>query len=454
VLASVLGPACAAAQGGRADAPAVAAEDLPPDQARGLMMAAHRGRNPVIARALAEVLLQRDPRDVQALQVLAASYYASGRPDLAVAAGRRAWAASGTSRQLRFDSAMIVAESQFSRKRIGASRFWLRRAAEYAPTAAGRDTAIRAFRGIAPQQRLRTRLDFGIAPNSNVNGGSSSDTLVLFGIPFTLSGDSQALSGIEYRSGLGLTYRLSEDRRHATDIGANLALREYSLTSEAEAQAPGAKGSDYAFAAAEVFVRYAFLPGQSTNPADVRLTLGHNWYGREDLSDYLRLDIGREWKTGERTAFRLGAGVERQERYDRDDRSATIATLSGEFRGSLATGNGYAFGLSLRDVDARAVDTEHDAAILSVSYGWTRPVLGAEVTASLSVERRDYPRSAFAAGGREDTRMTAGLSLFFREMDYLGFAPQIDLRASRNASNVSLYDSLDLGISLGLRSSF
>lgn len=36
----------------------------------------------------------------------------------------------------------------------------------------------------------------------------------------------------------------------------------------------------------------------------------------------------------------------------------------------------------------------------------------------------------------------------------MGFSPVLDLRATRNRSNAALYDTQDVGITLGIKSSF
>ena len=110
--------------------------------------------------------------------------------------------------------------------------------------------------------------------------------------------------------------------------------------------------------------------------------------------------------------------------------------------------------MTFRETNARAADTANVARGLSAGYSWARPVAGARISTQLSVEERDFGRTLLAPGGRNDLRLTGSLSLFFPNLDYMGFAPVIDLRASRNRSNVGLYDSEDYGVSLSVRSSF
>lgn len=430
-----------------------AAVEATPDQVRMLAVAAHNQRQPALARDLALVLLERDPGDSLALQILAASYFALGDLDASVAAGRSAFHAAST-RQYRHDAAMIVAETQFRRGRVGAARLWLRRAVEYAQTPQERDLAIRAFQGIGARQRLKSTLSFGLSPSSNINGGSSSGTLILFGIPFTLSGDAQALSGFEASAGASLGYTLSEGARYQTTIGANVESRAYALSDAARAQAPSASAGDYAFTAVEAFVTHRFAPEGATGPVTLTFVAGHNWYGGDDLSDYLRAQASREWRLSQTTGLQVSGALERQWRQDSAARSATVQSVNATVVQVLRNGDRLTYGLGARNTDARASDTRHQAVSASLGYAFGKPVLGMALSASLGFEARDYALSPYSPDGRQDLRVSGTLSVLLPKLGYMGFAPQIDLNATRTGSNISLYQSSDVGISLTFRSTF
>lgn len=438
---------------GVARAEPAAGMSLTPDQTRALAVAAHNQHQPALARDLALVLLERDPRDSLALQILAASYFALGDFDASAAAGRRAYGAA-QSRQHSHDAAMIVAETQFRRGRIGAARLWLRRAVQYSQTPQERDLAIRAFQGIGTQQKLKSTLSFGVSPSSNINGGSSSDTLILFGIPFTLSGDAQALSGFEAHAGASLAYTLSESARHQTSIGANVESRAYALSDAAKAQAPTASAGDYAFTAIEAFVTHRFAPEGATGPVTLTFVAGHNWYGGDDLSDYLRTEAAREWRLSQSMGLQVSGALERQWRKDSATRSATVQSVNATLVQVLRNGDRLTYGLGARNTDAHATDTRHQAVTGSIGYAFGRPVLGVALSANLGIEARDYALSPYSPDGRHDLRVNGTLSVLLPKLSYLGFAPQIDLNATRTDSNISLYQSSDVGIGISFRSAF
>jgi hypothetical protein len=95
---------------------------------------------------------------------------------------------------------------------------------------------------------------------------------------------------------------------------------------------------------------------------------------------------------------------------------------------------------------------------LGLSYQVKAPVAGAQLSLSLGLDYRDY--DAFdlglymAPGGRQDQGISAGITAVLPQVQYMGFAPVLSLDLARRTSNVSRYDSRDLGLGLSFRSAF
>jgi hypothetical protein len=83
-----------------------------------------------------------------------------------------------------------------------------------------------------------------------------------------------------------------------------------------------------------------------------------------------------------------------------------------------------------------------------VAAGWL--TLGAGFRA----EWRDYDRSPYRAGGRNDLRLSLSARLGFPRAETWGFMPEITVEESSVQSNVDLYDSEDISVRLGFRSAF
>lgn len=436
-----------AAVPGLADPITVTAEGL--RQTANLALSAGQ---PAPALEMAEALLQRDPGDWDALLIASRAARDMGKIDTAQSHAKAAWAAADTPGQ-RYAAALAMAQAQASDGNRLTAQFWLRHAIHTAPDDTARALAIRDFQYVRLRNPVTVDLRFSVAPSSNVNNGSSADYLLLYGIPFTLSPDAKALSGYEMMTGANLTRRIAQGALSSTEIGANLDAVKVTLSDTAKAEAPMAKGSDYDFFGIETFLRHRFATPDSARKHAATLTFGRNWYGGDPLSNSVRLDFETDWRLSRQLAVGLDLGAERQWRLDQADRSADVVTVAGTVDRAFAAGQ-LSLGAFLRETQSDSTQIDHTALGLSTSYTWARPVAGAEISAGLSAEMRDYALSPYSPEGREDTRISAGVSVFLKQAETMGFAPEISLRASRTDSNISLYDSHDVGLTVGLKSTF
>lgn len=408
--------------------------------------------HPDVARKAALSLLARNPADFDAQMLLSHAARDLGDFAEAAAAARKATALAQNDAQ-KTQAAFAMAQARSSAGNRTAAQFWLRRAAQTAPTPEIRAQAVRDFRYVRMRNPWSVNLDFGASPSSNVNGGTGADTIWIYGLPFTLSGDSQALSGLEEHVSLSVERTVFENERHVARLGFNLAGRTYTLSDAARRKAPGAQGSDYAFWASELYLTQRWHAARGRDEWDLRLLAGHNDYGGAPLSNYLGLDAGRSFTFGPTRALHLGATIQRQWRLDNDSNSAVLRMADLDWRQRLGPGV-FSFGVfgGQAASDARSVASIRKG--VSLGYALAKPVFGAELRFDLGYERRDFGRMSFDSENRTDHRVTLGATAFLRDHDYLGFAPEVGVTYTRNGSNSVLYDSRDMSFSLRLRSAF
>ncbi|MDZ4094347.1 MAG: hypothetical protein U1D35_05485 [Paracoccaceae bacterium] len=409
--------------------------------------------DPLRALEFTRALLARDPQDLAALIVQSQILRAIGETKAAKADARAVWSKT-RDRHLRYGAAMAMAQALSSEGRRTAAQFWLRRAAEVAPTDDARTIARRDFGYVKSRNPWVFRFDFQVSPSSNINNGSARTSFDFQGFPVILSGDARALSGVEATVGATASYRFAPTATTRTEINLRTLQRKARLSDTAKRQAPLASASDYSFALIEAAIERKYRPPGSRFTYDLGATLGHNWYGGAALSDYLRLEAGAEHKLSARAVAHLGVTVARQWRRDNSDRSAD----------DFGLGFGLVYGLSNKDrlrfnfgvgwTEANSVEIRNQAGFMRLNWEKAEPVAGIGIAAGISAEIKDFDDSRFSVGGRFDKRLGLDLSLGFDQIDYMGFSPQLDLRASRNWSNVGLFDAQDLGISLGVKSSF
>lgn len=426
--------------------PACAQDALSIAQARAAAVAAHRAQNAPLARGLSLALLERDPKDPVARMVLASSLYAMGRYPAAARQGRNAYRDAPPGPR-RHDAAMIVAESEFKAEHLGMARVWLRRAAYHAEDQAQKALALRAFHGLENRQRLSWRVNASMSPVSNLNGGTLAERVTLG--PFTLPvpGQLQALSGVQANLGAELGYRFAETATGGWRAGAALHGVVNQLSDAAQRKAPLARGSDYDFWSLEATLLHRAKPAGWRAPWDMRLTAGHNRYGGAELSNYLGASFGKEFILSPRAMLRGEIGTQRQFRLDTPGRSATANTLGLHYlRQSPAGALHLSTGLTDTHSDARAVAFRGGE--VTLAYSLAAPVFGAQWQGEVGFGLRDYD------SGREDRKLSAGISAVVPGVQYMGFAPELGLTLSRNRSNQLLYDSREVGFTLQLKSVF
>jgi len=134
--------------------------------------------NPGAALLLADALLERDPQDLTALLLKARAARDQSRFRTAIKTARQAWSISRAPEE-RYASALIMAQALSSSGAKTRAQLWLRRAAQNAPDEALKRLAVRDFRYVRDTNPFSTQLRFSITPNSNINNGSKSDTLVI-----------------------------------------------------------------------------------------------------------------------------------------------------------------------------------------------------------------------------------------------------------------------------------
>ncbi|MGL5008918.1 MAG: hypothetical protein ACRC6I_03490, partial [Paracoccaceae bacterium] len=96
----------------------------------------------------------------------------------------------------------------------------------------------------------------------------------------------------------------------------------------------------------------------------------------------------------------------------------------------------------------------NEALSLGISWQKAEPVAGIGLAAALTLEERVFEDSRYAAGGREDTKLTGKVQMTFTQIEYFGFSPVLEVQATRNRSNSALHDSQAVGVNLGITSNF
>ncbi len=412
-----------------------------------------RQGQPAKALAFANALLKTTPNDASILVMKSRAERDLGRNKDAVQTARLAWKHAATEQQ-RYGSAMAMAQGLSSGGNKFAAQFWLRRAMTLAPNPLARQIAETDFQYVRARSRLSLRFDASIQPNSNVNNGSSSAILHFLGLPFVLSGDAQALAGVEGSFAATARYTLGESETSKTALRFGVSQKLVRLSRAARAQAPNARNSDYAFGGVEIGLEHRAKLASLQAEAVTGLSFGRNWYGGDPLSQYVRLDLGLNKSFSPLWQGNLKLSGEHQRRLDSDLRSADILTLELGLRHQLGNGDQLGFGVSGRNVQSASGEIDHRTLGASLDWARAKPLWQTRLSAGFSVEAADYGTSLYALDGRHDVAIAANIGFAFQQIDYMGFIPVLSLQAQHTKSNIELYQSNTLGIGVSVQSKF
>jgi len=333
------------------------------------------------------------------------------------------------------------------------AQVWLRRARQAAPDAASADAIARDYRTLRQRNPLALSLDFGIAPSTNINNGSSSGTFEFLGLDFLLSPEAQALSGFEVAVGAGVTYRLRETARSRTTAGVSAQVKRHALETSAQEAAPDFDAASLNQDQLSLSLTHQWATPSGNQPASVSLSYGVTWLDGADYAREVTLGASRRWKVDDQSSVEasLSYGLTRYvaSEVEADHWDATL-----QWARALENGHGLALtlgaGQSLSESDVLA----HDRASIGVRYDMGRVAEGLDVSLGLSHGWRDYRPTFLVPDGRSEQRTEATLTVGLPDLELYGFNPVITLMAQDTASNSSRYESQTLTLDIGFRSSF
>ena len=419
------------------------AETLTVDQMRAFGTAAVLRGFADQALGVADALLGRDPGDSQAMTLRAQALRVKGDLAGSEAAARRAWDLAGDKAE-RYAAATALAQALSLQNRRTVAQYWLRQATQNAPNAAAQAQAMEDFAYVRGQNPLRLQVQGSLRPSNNVNGGTREKSFyvpIFGGLDLPYLPSDRALSGQVWALGVSGTFRLRESGTVQDALTFGASGQGSVLSARSQAAAPALRNGDFTFGQVEGgFRRKLALPGSLIT---LDLTGGHSWYGGRDLADSLRGAVTLDTKLGDAVTGSFTASVDRQVRLDRPLSSSTTYGVEG-----VLGVKGWKLGFNLARAVSQDAGVGNGAATLSLDWRADQPVMGVNLGASAAVRFAGY------ASGREDRRVSLGLSGSVQGLSYLGFSPVLSLDAARNTSSNSRFNTDTVGIGLSLTSSF
>lgn len=409
---------------------------------------------PQDTRLLTDALLSIDPDDVSALLLSAYASAALGEYERAKVAARRAYRLAH-SRSIRYQAARLMAVSHANSERLTLAQIWVRRARMNSPSPMHTAALARDYRQLRQSNDFQFNFDFSITPSSNVNNGSSKDTITLPGLPFelALSPTSQALSGHISAYSAQVNYRLANSAEIRSIGYFSASGTRVTLSDSSRAEAPTANGRDYDQQRYSVGVRTDWRPSWTERPLQANLEYGQTAYGGQSHTTYWSGSLGSKWLLTDRDLLSAVAKVS-SATYAIDDIGSRSYGLDLAWQHMLNNGSKLTLSAGLQNTMS-----------VSASRDFTRHSLSATFIPNLSSDAYDisfgytfavqsFADTSLALEGRTDRSQSMRISLGLNTYDFYGFTPELTLQLSDTQSNVALYDTSSAGLGLSFRSSF
>ncbi len=262
------------------------------------------------------------------------------------------------------------------------------------------------------------------------------------------------LSGARFSIGGTLRYNFNvvPTRRNYASVFWDESLAM--LSESARQEVPSAQASDYDYRLYGFEIGRDFASGPERPRSTLALRATRSYFGGDPFSDDLRLRFVQQRNLRDGQQLVWSAAVARNERKDNAIRSSTIGVLLAQWTLPLPSGDTLAWFAGVERQSSESAAIANDAARLGLTWTKGEPVMGAELSLGLVGEYRNFDRALYGPEPREDRSLALSASLFFSNLDAYGFAPKLTVTADRTNSNISLFETEEIGLSIGIESVF
>ena len=288
------------------------------------------------------------------------------------------------------------------------------------------------------QKPFGLNFEVAIAPDSNINRATNSETLGTVIGDFTLSDDAQANSGV------GLTLRAQAFARTGIDRRADLLVR-------ASVSGDFYRANEFDDYAAVLQVGPTYSSGRD------RLTFaalaGWRWFGQDPFSFTYGANARWEHPISNRARLTVNGAITHREDRQNASRSADSFALSAGVDRALS----QRFGVGIRAFAQRdaAADPGFSTVIGGVNALAFREIGSTTAVLNLGYSRLEADRRLLLFPERRvDNRYSASLAGTFRALRVGRFAPLLRLNYERNQSTVGINDFSRFAGEVGVTAAF
>jgi len=230
------------------------------------------------------------------------------------------------------------------------------------------------------------------------------------------------------------------------------------LSDEARAIAPTRANKDFAYTYFDTGLRHAFAIGKAGTTASVSGNIGQTWSAGSSYTRFIRVKGDVTYKLSDSTSLTLDTSIDQQNRLANSLLDSTTLGFGAQIRHKRTNGDTAGLGIYIRDTSSDIANRDNEYVAIRASYALGKPVGPVSISGGITYSHRNYDQ--FFVGfpaidvNRKDAGLSADLTFVFNEVSYAGFVPSVTVRARSTNSNVNLYETRGLSVSMGIRSKF
>ena len=298
---------------------------------------------------------------------------------------------------------------------------------------------VRFFtRTLASAKRYGFELELALAPDTNINRATQSDTLDTIIGEFELDADAQA------RSGIGLASRASAYIKFDADKRTDFLIR---------GQASGRFYEAEQFNDTIVSVQAGPSYRLGKDRLDAFFLVNRRWFGGERFSDSWGATGNWRHPVSDTAQFRIDAALIYTDDQLNDLRDAERASLAFSLDKALSASRGV--GARIDGARSFAEDPGYSTTSGGVSAFGYEEIGSVTMVGQLAYRRIEADTRLFLFPKRRvDNRVEADLSATLRSLRLGTFAPQVRLSYERSFSTVGIYDYSRFASEVGIVAAF
>lgn len=406
------------------------------------------------AAAVSQELLESAPDSFAGAFLLALALDELGDHTNAAKASSRAYRVAPTQGD-KLLAAQLAGTAWFKAEAFTRSEFWLRRAANHIQTEEEARAVVLAFQQSQDANPLSFQLNGWAAPSDNINNGAEDEIFRLEDVPidFFLPPERLALSGIEYAAEVQLAYRLSQNERQRTSIGAYAFGRTFTFSEASKNLLPDASGRDFAFGMADLSLIHERLIFETLGPSSISANIGRVWYGGDPIWDYRTWSVQQGFALTGAETLTLRTSTTYQTPLFSGADDVTSTDISAALKATLPNDDTLQlnFARTYSDGGFENVFSEYRVGTI---YDIAQPLWNTRWSWSVTLGYRNYDTFPTTLDGRRDTFGTVGIDAVFQDVSYWGFSPKLSLNARRTVSSAEEFTSRGLQGRFVLESNF